>query len=309
MLPARLAQLHPANEGLFIGLRLSAAKQGLARAEAGANLAAPHPPAAQTTPHACSGLALSPRSRLLVSAVLNCRQQLKRARERDIVERVEGTVLACWAVTWQAWIKRFVFLLSNPGSVLVGFIKMDVVFLKCCWEVMVFWTVLRVSKTLYKMQMMRKESWWKMMTIWSINLTSVHVTVKSSRVLSPPPKPQLFFIAKGFLPAACAPLSLFTFPMNLWISYYCSWLLLSPLWLDPGKFNSGQLIELVVSEHVNAYEFFSFFSRLVFECVFAFSWVLLEMFDSIFMECCLLKSHSSRFSTYCQSFVICLSCK
>lgn len=82
MLPARLAQLHPANEGLFIGLRLSAAKQGLARAEAGASLAAPHPPAAQTTPHACSGLALSPRSRLLVSAVLNCRQQLKRARER-----------------------------------------------------------------------------------------------------------------------------------------------------------------------------------------------------------------------------------
>lgn len=97
MLPARLAQLHPANEGLFIGLRLSAAKQGLARAEAGASLAAPHPPAAQTTPHACSGLALSPRSRLLVSAVLNCRQQLKRAteRERDIVERGEGTVLAC----------------------------------------------------------------------------------------------------------------------------------------------------------------------------------------------------------------------
>lgn len=83
MLPARLAQLHPANEGLFIGLRLSAAKQGLARAEAGASLAAPHPPAAQTTPHACSGLALSPRSRLLVSAVLNCRQQLKRARERE----------------------------------------------------------------------------------------------------------------------------------------------------------------------------------------------------------------------------------
>lgn len=41
MLPARLAQLHPANEGLFIGLRLSAAKQGLARAEAGASLAAP----------------------------------------------------------------------------------------------------------------------------------------------------------------------------------------------------------------------------------------------------------------------------
>lgn len=83
MLPARLAQLHPANEGLFIGLRLSAAKQGLARAEAGASLAAPHPPAAQTTPHACSGLALSPRSRLLVSAVLNCRQQLKRATERE----------------------------------------------------------------------------------------------------------------------------------------------------------------------------------------------------------------------------------
>lgn len=43
MLPARLAQLHPANEGLFIGLRLSAAKQGLARAEVGASLAVPQP--------------------------------------------------------------------------------------------------------------------------------------------------------------------------------------------------------------------------------------------------------------------------
>lgn len=86
MLPARLAQLHPANEGLFIGLRLSAAKQGLAGAEAGASSTAPTPPPpslTQTTPHACSGLALSPRSRLLVSAVLNCRQQLKRARASE----------------------------------------------------------------------------------------------------------------------------------------------------------------------------------------------------------------------------------
>lgn len=44
MLPARLAQLHPANEGLFIGLRLSAAKQGLAGAEAGASSTAPTSP-------------------------------------------------------------------------------------------------------------------------------------------------------------------------------------------------------------------------------------------------------------------------
>ncbi|KAK5915666.1 hypothetical protein CesoFtcFv8_001236 [Champsocephalus esox] len=44
MLPARLAQLHPANEGLFIGLRLSAAKQGLAGAESGASLTVPQPP-------------------------------------------------------------------------------------------------------------------------------------------------------------------------------------------------------------------------------------------------------------------------
>ncbi|KAK5935608.1 hypothetical protein CgunFtcFv8_020956 [Champsocephalus gunnari] len=80
MLPARLAQLHPANEGLFIGLRLSAAKQGLAGAESGASLTVPQPPpTAQPTPHACSGLALSPRRRLLVSAALNCRQQLKGA--------------------------------------------------------------------------------------------------------------------------------------------------------------------------------------------------------------------------------------
>lgn len=44
MLPARLAQLHPANEGLFIGLRLSAAKQGLAGAEVGASSTAPARP-------------------------------------------------------------------------------------------------------------------------------------------------------------------------------------------------------------------------------------------------------------------------
>lgn len=68
MLPARLAQLHPDNERLFIGLRLSAAKQGLAT-----GLRLPHPPllTAQSSPHACSGLALSPRRRLLVSAALN----------------------------------------------------------------------------------------------------------------------------------------------------------------------------------------------------------------------------------------------
>lgn len=59
MLPARLAQLHPANEGLFIGLRLSAAKQGLARAEAGASIAVspptptppPPPPTLNCTAH------------------------------------------------------------------------------------------------------------------------------------------------------------------------------------------------------------------------------------------------------------------
>lgn len=62
----------------------------------GARLALPqaycHPPPspnAQPSPHACSGLALLPRRRLLVSAVLNCRQQLNRARKRDIVERGE----------------------------------------------------------------------------------------------------------------------------------------------------------------------------------------------------------------------------
>lgn len=111
----------------------------------------PPPTTAQTTPHACSGLVLSPRRRLLVSAALNCRQQLKRARERDIVERGEGTVLACWTVTWQAWIQRFVFLLSNPGSVLVGFIKIDVVFIKCWNE----------SYSIQNEADVLKESWWK----------------------------------------------------------------------------------------------------------------------------------------------------
>lgn len=40
----------------------------------------------------------------------------------------------------------------------------------------------------------------------------------------------------------------FLFPMNLWISYYYTWLLLSPLWLHPGKLNSGQFIELPASQ-------------------------------------------------------------
>lgn len=45
------------------------------------------------------------------------------------------------------------FLLSNPGSVLVGFIKMDVVFIKCWLELAVFWTVLRMNSTVYRTQM------------------------------------------------------------------------------------------------------------------------------------------------------------
>lgn len=171
MLPARLAQLHPANEGLFIGLRLSAAKQGLARAEAGASLAAPHPPLLHRPLHMPVLVwPCRPEADYLSLLSLIADSSWKEPeRERDIVERGEGTVLACWAVTWQAWTQRFVFLLSNPGSVLVGFIKMDVVFIKCWWEVMVFWTVPRMSNRVYKMQMMRKESW------WSINLTTVHV--------------------------------------------------------------------------------------------------------------------------------------
>lgn len=50
MLPARLAQLHPANEGLFIGLRLSAANQGLASAVAGPSLTDPPPPPTRRSP-------------------------------------------------------------------------------------------------------------------------------------------------------------------------------------------------------------------------------------------------------------------
>lgn len=82
-------------KGFLLGWDWVQPSRAWLRAEAGASLAnPPQPPSlsfssptpfptAQTTPHARSGLALSPRRRLLVSAALNCRQQLKRARERE----------------------------------------------------------------------------------------------------------------------------------------------------------------------------------------------------------------------------------
>lgn len=126
MLPARLAQLLSANEGLFIGLRLSAAKQGLAivlmLGPVSQSLNPSPTPSplltAQPTPHACSGLALSPRRRLLVSAALNCRQQQKRARERGEREQ-------CWFVVLFA--DKLGLLLSNLSSGSVPFIKIYVI--------------------------------------------------------------------------------------------------------------------------------------------------------------------------------------
>lgn len=112
MLPARLAQLHPANERLFIGLRLSAAKQGLAT-----GLRLHHPPllTAQSSPHACSSLALSPRRRLLVSAALNWQQWQETAREKeetDTVDTGEGAVLLCCIPTCKALTKTLFYFIA-----------------------------------------------------------------------------------------------------------------------------------------------------------------------------------------------------
>lgn len=134
MLPARLAQLHPANEGLFIGLRLSAAKQGLVGAEAGASSAAHNPLPLPLLLH---------RQLHMPVVVWPCRPEadylslLSLIADSSWKEPGGGgrKVLACWTVTWQAWTQRFVFLLSNSSSALVAFIKMDVVFIKCWWEV------------------------------------------------------------------------------------------------------------------------------------------------------------------------------
>lgn len=55
---------------------------------------------------------------------------------------------------------------------------------------------------------------------------------------------------------------------------------MSPLWLDPSKLNSGQFIELAVSEEaVELDEFLcSFFLLGASECRFLFSYILAELF-------------------------------
>lgn len=154
MLPARLAQLHPANEGLFIGLRLSAAKQGPGWVRGGGWGQPPflplplRPPSTPTaTPHACSGLAVSPRSRLLVSAVPNCLQRQKGARTKERE----------WEPHWLVELfldklrtQRFVFVLPRSGlGARVIFMKMDVVFLKCQRVASCCWIARGVTNALY----------------------------------------------------------------------------------------------------------------------------------------------------------------
>lgn len=160
---------------------------------------------------------------------------------------------------------------------------------------MVFWTLLGMSNTVYQMQMMRKESW------WGINLTSVHTTSltmwseqSGHFALSLPSKPLVFFAVKGFSPAAVALLSLFLlFPLNLWILYYYCWLLLDPLWLDPGKLNSMHFIELAVSkEAVKSYEFLVLSVGVLYVGLHS-AMFFLSCFEYIFTTCCLLNSHSS----------------
>lgn len=98
-------------KGFLLGWDWVQPSRALAGSEAEAGASSPSSSAPTATPHACSGLALSPRSRLLVSAVPNCLQRQKRARTRERV----GTALACWAVTWQARTQRFVFMLPRSG--------------------------------------------------------------------------------------------------------------------------------------------------------------------------------------------------
>lgn len=122
--------------------------RALAGAEAGASSAAPQPPppqqppplptprhhsAAQTTPHACSGLALSPRSRLLVSAVPNCLQQQKRARKREGESGNSVGLLSCYLTSLDS--KVCVPAVESWLCVSGFFMKMDVVFIKCWWVV------------------------------------------------------------------------------------------------------------------------------------------------------------------------------
>lgn len=78
--------------------------------------------------------------------------------------------------------------------------------------------------------------------------------------------------------------------MNLWISYYYTWLLLSPLWLHPSKLNSGQFIELPASEVSRAAVWISplFFPRGTSECRFSLghhlNWAVFWI--HIYKSCC-----------------------
>lgn len=122
-------------KGFLLGWDWVQPSRALAGSEAEAGASFPSSSTPTATPHACSGLALSPRSRLLVSAVPNCLQQQKRARTRERV----GTMLACWAVTRQARTQRFVLMLPRFRLCSrVIFMKMDVVFFKCQWVVSFF---------------------------------------------------------------------------------------------------------------------------------------------------------------------------
>lgn len=131
-------------KGFLLGWDWVQPSRALAGAEAGASSAAPQPPPPPSTSTPLPSPTPTPLYRPLHMPVLvwPCRPEAdylfllsliayssRKEPERER-ERV-GTVLACWGVTWQAWTQRFVFLLSSPGSALVGFYEDG-----CCFHQM-----------------------------------------------------------------------------------------------------------------------------------------------------------------------------
>lgn len=127
------------------------------------------------------------------------------------------------------------------------------------------WTVLGVNGTVYRTLLTcwgRKADDTRM---WSPNLRPPYINMRMYTESSGVTVPFHYTLSHFYSQRLPASSPFLLFPMNLWISYYCTWLLLNPLRLDPSKLNSGQFIELAVSEEaVMLYEFFtSSFSCLV----------------------------------------------
>lgn len=126
------------------------------------------------------------------------------------------------------------------------------------------WTVFWISSTVYQAQMTcwgRKADKVRMWNIKLINLSPCYINIKMCgkssgvTVSSHCPLSQCYsFMAKGFLPADPFYFFQWTCEFHIIALGYC-WI---PPRLDPSKLNSGQFIELAVSEEaVMLYEFFT----------------------------------------------------